>query len=194
MFPLLAFKMKSLQKILSWCIMVALFNIACEADLDKAKELANTDDANVDIATNVRLKYKEEGRLVVVISAPELRRYFRNSDKLEFSKGFLLEFYNDGIVTCTIAAGYGMRDENFKQMNASKGVKIINRSGEKVDTEEMIWDEARKRITADGKVVITTPHDKITGFGLVSNETFSEYTLKKIVGVVSVEDNNIPGR
>lgn len=174
--------------------MSGIFFLSCETDLEKAKELSNTDDANVDIATNVRMKYKEEGNLVVVISAPELRRYFRNADKLEFKKGFLLEFYEKGIVTCTIAAGYGMRDDNLKQMKASGGVKIINRSGERVDTNEMIWDEVRKKISADGKVVITTPHDKITGYGLLSDETFSNYTLQKIVGVVSVEDNNIPGR
>jgi LPS export ABC transporter protein LptC len=167
---------------------------ACENDINKARKLANTDDVSVDIATNVKLKYKEEGRLVVIISAPELRRYFRNENRIEFPKGFKLEFYNGGNITCTINAGFGIRDESNKQMKASKGVKVVNRAGERVETEEMVWEELKKQIRADGKVKITTPDDILYGQGLLADETFSNYTLRKITGVVSVDDNNIPSR
>ena len=167
---------------------------SCENDINKARKLANTDDVSVDIATNVKLKYKEEGRMVVVISAPELRRYFRNENRVEFPKGFKLEFFDRGSPTCTIRAGYGIRDESNKQMKASKGVKVVNRAGERVETEEMIWEELKKQIRADGKVKIITPDDILYGQGLLADETFSNYTLKKITGVVSVDDNNLPSR
>jgi len=177
------------------CLLFGLMILsACENDINKARKLANTDDVNVDIATKVKLIYKEEGRKVVVISAPELRRYFRNENRVEFPKGFKLEFFDRGNTTCTIIAGYGIRDESLKQMKATKGVKVVNRAGEKVETEEMIWEELKKEIRADGKVKIITPDDVLFGQGLLADETFSNYSLRKITGIVSVDDNNLPGR
>jgi hypothetical protein len=102
--------------------------------------------------------------------------------------------YDDGILTCTINAGYGQRDETTKRMTASGGVKVLNFKQEQMESEEMIWDEVRKEIKVEGKVKVTTPTDILYGIGLVADDRFKNYSMKKITGVVEVEGDNIPGR
>lgn len=166
--------------------------ISCTSNLEKARELANTDDVNMDIAENVRLIYKEKGELVAVITAPVMYRFFRNENRLVFPEGLAVELYDDGVITCEIRAGFGERDETTKKMRASKGVVVTNYKQEKLVTEEMIWDEVRKEIQANGQVKVTTPSDHITGYGLKADDRFRNYTMNRITGVVQVEDDNIP--
>ena len=171
-----------------------MFLLSCENDPQQAKALANTDNAQVDIAKDVRLMYKESGKLTALITAPLMHRYFRNENKIEFPEGVVVELYNNGNLTCTINAGYGMRDETTKRMDASKGVKVQNYKKEQMESEEMVWSEVAKEIRVDGKVKVTTPNDVLYGVGLVADDQFNNYTMSKITGRLSVEDNNIPGR
>lgn len=166
--------------------------ISCSNDLEKARELSNTDDVQMDVAENVRLMYKEKGLLVAVITAPVMHRFFRNENRLVFPEGLAVELYDNGIVTCEIRAGFGERDETTKKMQASKGVVVINYKQEKLETEEMVWDEVREEIQADGQVRVTTPADRITGYGLRADDRFRNYSMNRIAGVVRVEDDNIP--
>lgn len=167
---------------------------ACDSDIEAAKELANTDDVQMDVATDIRLMHKESGRLTALITAPLMHRFFRNENRIVFPEGLVVELYDDGILTCTINAGYGQRDETTKRMTASGGVKVLNFKQEQMESEEMIWDEVRKEIKVEGKVKVTTPTDILYGIGLVADDRFKNYSMKKITGVVEVEGDNIPGR
>jgi LPS export ABC transporter protein LptC len=177
------------------CICLLLpWLMACKNDLAKARELANTDEAQKDVAVNVRMVYKENGQIIAVISAPTMHTFFRNENRLVFPEGLAVELYDQGEMTCNIQAGYGQRDETTKRMTASKGVVVMNNKGEKLESEDMIWDEVRAEIKVDGKVKITTPTDQLTGYGLLADDRFRNYSMKKITGVVQVQDDNIPGR
>jgi LPS export ABC transporter protein LptC len=167
---------------------------ACDSDIEAARELANTDDVQMDVATDVRLMHKEAGKLTALITAPLMHRFFRNENRVVFPEGLLVELYDNGILTCTIRAGYGQRDESTKRMTASGGVTVLNYKQEQMDAEEMLWDEVRQEITVEGKVKVTTPTDVLYGLGLVADDRFKNYTMKRITGVVEVEGDNIPGR
>jgi LPS export ABC transporter protein LptC len=176
-------------------ILILIFTLgifSCKSDLEKARELSNTDDVQKDIAENVRLIYKEKGQLVAVITAPVMHRFFRNENRLVFPEGLAVDLYDNGIITCEIRAGFGERDETTKKMLATKGVVVTNYKPEKLETEEMVWDEVRQEIQADGQVRVTTPTDRITGYGLKADDRFRNYTMKRITGIVQVEDDNIP--
>lgn len=177
-----------------WITLLSFFLCftSCSSDLEIARQLANTDDVQMDIAENVRLIYKEKGQLVAVITAPVMHRFFRNENRLVFPEGLAVDLYDDGVITCEIRAGFGERDETTKKMLASKGVVVTNFKKEKLETEDMVWDEVREEIQADGRVRVTTPSDRITGYGLKADDRFRNYTMNTITGVVQVEDDNIP--
>ncbi len=48
--------------------------------------------------------------------------------------------------------------------------------------------EKEAKIKTEGLVTITTPNEVITGFGLIADEDFSNYTISSISGIVNIED------
>jgi shikimate kinase len=78
-------------------------------------------------------------------------------------------------------------------MKASDGVVIINYKQEKMESEDMIWNESLSKISIEGKIKVTTPTDIIQGYGLESDDKFSNYKMSKITGILKVVDGNIPG-
>jgi hypothetical protein len=72
-------------------------------------------------------------------------------------------------------------------MTARNDVVVINKKGEKLNTEELIWDEQREQIYSNAFVKITTDDEIIMGNGLESNQTFTDYTVKHITGSIKVK-------
>ena len=179
------------QLIFLLCI---LAGISCKNDPDEAKKFAQLEGVNVDIAKDVRLLHKELGKTTAVITAPTMYRYYKNENRITFPDGLQVELYENNIITCIIQAGYGERDESSKRMAASKGVTIVNYKQEKMESEEMVWEENTAQIRVDGAVKVTTPTDILNGYGLVADDRFNNYKMNKITGIVKVEGDNIPGR
>jgi LPS export ABC transporter protein LptC len=76
-------------------------------------------------------------------------------------------------------------------MEARYAVEVINKNGEKLETEKLIWDEANKKIYTDAFVKITTPNQVISGKGLESNQDFTKYEIKKITGIINIKNNEL---
>jgi Lipopolysaccharide-assembly, LptC-related len=64
---------------------------------------------------------------------------------------------------------------------------VINAKGEKLNTEEIIWDEQKKIIYSNAFVKITTGDEIIWGIGMEANEDFTDYVIKKVTGKVKVK-------
>jgi hypothetical protein len=62
-----------------------------------------------------------------------------------------------------------------------------------MESEDLIWNENLSKINIEGKVKVTTPTDIIQGYGLESDDKFSNYKMSKITGIMKVVGNNIPG-
>jgi precorrin-4 methylase len=72
-------------------------------------------------------------------------------------------------------------------MTARKNVEVINAKGEKLNTEEIIWDEQKKIIYSNAFVKISTGDEIIWGIGMEANEDFTDYVIKKVTGKVKVK-------
>ena len=67
-------------------------------------------------------------------------------------------------------------------MIASDNVVLISSQGKRMNTDELIWDEAKNKIYTEKRVIITTEKQVIEGEGFESNPDFSEYFITKING------------
>ncbi len=107
-----------------------------------------------------------------------------------FLKEFILEFYDEkGSITSTLRANEAF---HFKQENKWRGrgnVVVINLEKEQqLNTEELFWLPATRKIFTDKFVTITDHQDVIHGTHLKANQDLSNYSLRETTGEVSVKD------
>jgi len=107
-------------------------------------------------------------------------------------KGLFLVFFNEkGKESTTLKANYGVEYRQSRRMEARYNVEVVNITGEKLNTEHLVWDENTKMITSDAFVKITTAKEIIMGKGLKSNQDFTQYEILEVTGVIKVEDNQL---
>jgi hypothetical protein len=66
----------------------------------------------------------------------------------------------------------------------------VNKDGEKLNTEHLIWDENQKKILSDAFVKITTAKEIIMGKGLESNQDFTQYQIKEVTGTIQLSEES----
>ena len=72
-------------------------------------------------------------------------------------------------------------------MVARNNVVVINEKGEKLNTEELVWDEEKELIYSNAFVKITTKDEIIMGTGMTANQNFTNYVIKNISGIIRVK-------
>ncbi len=137
---------------------------------------------------NITMHYTEKEKVKVIMQAKKVNE-FQNGDQ-EFPEGIYLEFYNElGVMTSTIRANTAYK---FKQENKWRGrgkVEVVNiEKGQQLNSEELFWTPATKKIFTDKFVKITDQKDVIYGTGLVADQDLAHYTIKNPNGLVEVKE------
>jgi LPS export ABC transporter protein LptC len=139
-------------------------------------------------AENVTMHYAEKEKVKVILQAKKANE-FQTGDR-EFPEGIYLEFYDEtGKMTSTLKANTAYY---FKQENKWRGqgnVVIVNIDNEQqLNTEELFWFPATKKISTEKFVTIVDHQDVIYGTGLKANQDLSNYSLKQISGEVEAKE------
>jgi LPS export ABC transporter protein LptC len=161
---------------------------ACKNNMDEVKLVTSRANVNIEKGKNVTIQYSDHGNTKIKAVAKTLTRFNVEKPYLEFTDGIKITFYSeDKTVGTTMTADYASAVENSNIMTARKNVEVINAKGEKLNTEEIIWDEQKKIIYSNAFVKITTADEIIWGNGMEANEDFTDYVIKKVIGKVKVK-------
>ena len=94
-------------------------------------------------------------------------------------------------VRSSLQANYGINHPHQKLLVVKNNVVVINKEkNERLDTEELVWDQRKQLIYTDAHVKITTPDKIIFGKGLEADESFRKRTIKNVSGEVLVEEDD----
>jgi LPS export ABC transporter protein LptC len=136
------------------------------------------------------LTYTEKGKVKVKIISKQIERYTARST-INFSDGIVVHFFNDSaIITSTLTAQEAIIDEKKEQMMAQVNVELINQKQEKLNTEQLIWNERTNLIFTEKLVIITTKDEVIFGEGFESTTDFSSYKITNVSGSINIKDGN----
>ena len=91
-------------------------------------------------------------------------------------------------VTATIRANRIVYDDEDRRFDARGRVVVTTAAGKRLESEHLAWLEKERRITTPGFVNITTPTDRIQGYGLRADENLETYQLGRVTGEVTVEE------
>ena len=121
---------------------------------------------------------------------PLLERYeLAREPYMEFRKGIKIETYNDSTkqIESTLTANYAIFLEKQELWEAKGNVVGTNAKGQKLETQQLFWNQKTKRIYSNVDSKVTQGSDVIVGTGFESDETFSDFTFRRPQGRVEVD-------
>ena len=163
---------------------------SCTNDLEKIRQISNITDEKLAVETiyDGQIIYSDSANVKLILNSKLINRYSDEREYIEFMDGVRVQFYNvRGKKESEISAQYAILDYKTNLMEAKYNVTVRNNSGDRLESEHLIWDEERAEVYTEEDVKIVTSEEVLHGTGLVSNQDFTKYTIKKIHGSISLK-------
>jgi LPS export ABC transporter protein LptC len=172
-------------------LLLLLAFAACQNDLAEIEALAEAYSTQVETAKNVEILYSDSAQVRVRVTGPTMLYHLdKTAPHQEFPDGVVIDFFDEtGEVTSQLTAQYGIRYENKAEVIVRDSVVWQSQEGEKLESEELIWDERRSRIYTKKFVVVTRPDEIIYGHGFEANQDFSYSRINAIEGRIKVDES-----
>lgn len=188
---------KSISVTTAWAVVICiiLFSVtACKNDPKEIDALINKGSMQEDKADEVTIIYSEHGKSKIRMFATEfIRNEVAKPPYVDMRKGLKVEFFDDSThVESTLTALYARWYEGKGNVLIRDSVVVVNKKGETLRTEELIWNQNVKKFYTEKFVRINTPDQVMYGDGLEANEDFSWYRIKNPKGIVRVNKEEMP--
>lgn len=139
-------------------------------------------------AEEITMYYTENNRMKILLKAKKIND-FQNGDS-EFPEGIFIEFYDEfGKITSTLRANSAYYFKAEDKWRGLGDVEVINlEKQQQLNTEELFWKPATKKIFTEKFVTIKLESEIIYGTGLNAAQDLSHYTLRDTKGEFDVKD------
>lgn len=167
---------------------------SCENDLSKLPGNNSLKDLESDRASEVTFIYSEQG----VTKAKLYTKEFVGNESskppyIDFLKGVKMDMYNDSMaVESTVTARTARYYTQQQNVIARDSVVVKNVKGDKLQTEELIWNKKLQRFYTDKFVRMTINGQPSWGYGLEANEDLSYVKIKNQRGIIPVSNADLP--
>lgn len=184
----------SINKIKSIAVtsIAVLFFYGCENDLEQVKIVSTNEEERkpMEIQKDIEYVYTDSARVTLRLLAPLAENYPQLEEPyLEFNEGIEVIFYKNEVEDSRLSANYGINYPNKKMWVVKGNVVVYNQQGEELNTEHLVWDVPEERIYSDEFVKITSEGTVTTGEGFESNQDLTDYRIKKVTGIINIEDD-----
>lgn len=168
-----------------------LFFTACVNDMEKVKKVTQQDTLPIEVVRDIEVIYSDSGLVQAKLTGPVMEHYLGDNPYIEFPEGVHVEFYDNMMnVESELTSKYAISYENEKKMEARNDVVVINKKGEELKTELLIWEEKTQKIHTPEFVTITTADEIMYGDGFEANQDFTKYKIINIEGTMLINDEN----
>lgn len=171
---------------------ISLFS--CENNIQTVNMVATKEVFPALSAFDISVLYTDSTKIIFNLKSPEIDNY-ANADQpyTEFPQGIKLVYFSEYPDTNSmITANYAIRHDNEKYWEAKGNVVARNTKGEILNTEYMVWDEAKEIIYSDKYVKIITNEDVIEGQGFEADQSFTEWRITKVTGFINISEEQAP--
>jgi LPS export ABC transporter protein LptC len=170
---------------------IIVFSCSCDSDIEKVNLLTEETNFPDQSMTDATILHTKEGRVTVRVTSPKINRFITVEEPhTVFPEGLhVLQYDSTATKTSEISANYAIYHENDKLWEAENNVVAINNEGDTLNTEYLIWNEAKELIYTDRYVRIKTKEGIIHGKGFEANQNFTNWKIKETTGTLEVEEN-----
>ena len=172
-------------------LLLSCFFAACNEDPEK-RQVFTQDDTAVEIGRDVEILYSDSAVVRVRVLGPVLHNFVnRENPRQEFPRGVKIDFLAPDLsVTSVLTAKFAVRTPEKGIIVARDSVVFTSNKQERLETEELNWDEKTAKVRTDKFVKITKPGEIIYGFGLEAEQDFSYWKIIAPKGRIKVDQLN----
>lgn len=162
---------------------------ACGNPKKELRQVFTQDDVAVEVGREVEILYSDSAVVRVRVTGPLLHNYSgRDKPRQEFPEGIKMDFLGpDLTVRSVLTAKNASRFQTEGRIVARDSVVLTTVKQEKLETEELLWDEKTAKIRTDKFVKVSQPGEIIYGFGLEAEQDFSYWRILVPKGRIKVE-------
>ena len=185
---------EQVKNFLSACwpvLLTGLLLSACENDLNKIRELSsNQVNMDVDTIHGVDIIYSDSAKVKFQIKAPLLLQIQGKKPYNLMPKTVNIVILDKDLTQMgTLTADTGIQNDIDRKIEFHKNVVAKNAKGETFKSEELIWDQATKKMHSNRQVQITMANgDIMNGTGFQSDQTLNHWTITQSTGLFNVTD------
>jgi LPS export ABC transporter protein LptC len=139
-------------------------------------------------AEEITMFHTEQNRMKVLLKAKKINE-LQNGNQ-EFPEGIFIEFYDDlGKISSTLKANSAYYFKAEDKWRGLGDVVVINvEKQQQLNSEELFWLPATKKILTDKFVTIKLENEILFGTGLEADQDLSNYKMKNPEGEFEVQD------
>lgn len=165
------------------CLFLLLLS-ACGSDIKEIEHLVDEEQLSYEEALDVNMIYSDSAIVRVKVSGPRMLRHLdREEPRQEFLDGVVVTFYSPNQQTQSIlTAKHAVRYDKKNEIHIRDSVVWKNYGGDRLETEELIWQERKERVYSNRIVKITKPDEVIWGYSFEANQEFTEWTINAVEG------------
>ena len=167
--------------------------LACENDLAEVQRFIDADEIAIEVGEEVEVIYSDSGKVQMKIIAPVLHRHLdKKEPKREFPEGLEVYFIGkDQQIESQLIGKYAMELENKQLTTIRDSVVLINKNGERLETDHLVWDQKSGKIYTEQLVKMKTIDKKIWGYGFEADREFKRWSIKAVKGELKVDPTNL---
>ncbi|MEM9526576.1 MAG: LPS export ABC transporter periplasmic protein LptC [Bacteroidota bacterium] len=139
---------------------------------------------NMEVAKEVEIYWSDSAKVRVIAVAPTMHNFVGNQEeRQEFPDGLHITFFDEFQDTSsTLIAKWGVYRRRTNEITVRDSVVWESVDLQRLETEELNWEEKSERIYTNKFVVLRQPDYLITGYGLEADQTFTNATVLQVDG------------
>jgi len=189
---ILVFRTSAISKTIGCCMLFLSLLISCSNDKpDKIGAIVDRTKLPKLHATEITTIISDSGITRYRITASRWDIFDKaNQPFQEFPDGIYFEKFDANLkVDANIQSKYARFNENEQLWELRGKVRAMNLQGELFETEKLFWNQRQQKFYSDTLIKITQATRIITGLGFESNESMTNYTIKRPQGTFPLNEN-----
>lgn len=166
---------------LLFCWLIA----SCESNFKDVQKMGVSEFTPSGDADSINLKYTDSGRITANLISPKMLDYATvEFPHTEFPKGIHLTLYDKNGKETYIDANYAVQYKKTQIIDLQGNVKIASQNGEKLETEQLYYDQKNEWFFTEKRFKFTSPKGVSYGQGIDFSKDFKKVNSQKISGQV----------
>ena len=167
----------------------ALLLYSCERKIDTIKK-AEVLSLPAITVKNDRTVLTDSGKVQLIMSFAVMES-FNNTDPpySEFRSGIEVIFYDGHEEPVgTVYAKYAKYTDKKKLWELKDSVVVVNETKDKLETEQLFWDQEKDQIYTDRFIKITNEDQTVMGTGFESDHSLTKRKIKNVTATIYLKD------